>query len=173
MSAINPQRPEALGEMSSALMVNEPRVASETHLMNSLSIEISGQWEANEREDSQLLKTFDKDPMYENSKLSMVQCHERTASTLRYDKHDMSVFTMNEINSRETKYNVYWPLTRSDWWKRTYHEFVMLFLIFKYSNTKFYAFIGKAKIHVMRTRCKIMIYQYIKNYLRDIQADGL
>jgi hypothetical protein len=38
-SAINPQRPEALVEMSSnALMADDGRVASETHLMNSLSI---------------------------------------------------------------------------------------------------------------------------------------
>nr|KAF7416945.1 hypothetical protein H0235_011476 [Vespula pensylvanica] len=79
-------RPEALGEMSSALMVNEPRVASETHLMNSLSIEISGQRELNEREDSQLLKTLDKDPMYENCKLSTVcnatnELHRRRSTT--------------------------------------------------------------------------------------------
>jgi len=40
-SAINPQRPEALVEMSSnALMANDGRVAFETHLMNSLSISI-------------------------------------------------------------------------------------------------------------------------------------
>jgi len=40
-SAINPQRPEALVEMSSnALMADDGRVASETHLMNSLSIQI-------------------------------------------------------------------------------------------------------------------------------------
>lgn len=38
-SAINPQRPEALVEMSSgALMADDGRVAFETHLMNSLSI---------------------------------------------------------------------------------------------------------------------------------------
>ncbi|KAL2713993.1 hypothetical protein V1478_016550 [Vespula squamosa] len=78
--------PEALGEMSSALMVNEPRVASETHLMNSLSIEISGQREPNEREDSQLLKTLDKDPTYENCKLSTVcnatnEQHRRRSTT--------------------------------------------------------------------------------------------
>lgn len=38
-SAINPQRPEALVEMSrGALMADDGRVAFETHLMNSLSI---------------------------------------------------------------------------------------------------------------------------------------
>lgn len=41
-SAINPQRPEALVKMSSgAVMADDGRVASETHLMNSLSIQIA------------------------------------------------------------------------------------------------------------------------------------
>lgn len=40
-SAINPQRPEALVEMSSALMADDGRVAFETHLMNSLSIKFA------------------------------------------------------------------------------------------------------------------------------------